>query len=342
MMVFLGEGFMTDKTLSISIASYNVEKYLEKTIASLTEDKDILNKLEIIIVNDGSKDGTLQLANKLQAEYPGTIIVIDKINGGYGSTINSSLDVASGKYYRLLDGDDWYDSKSLGAYIEYLDNCESDMVITPYYEVRQNAVVADLHPEIPKESGSLVELTLENNFFAMHEIAIKTDLLKSYDRKIAEHCFYTDAEFVFYCISAANTISRFDKAVYCYRLGLEGQSVSITGLRKHYKDLPVVAKRIYEAYTNNSKTYSGKKKDILQQSLRTITYNTYLAYMLLEKPEKEKRELVLFDKFIKHNYKEVYKLTGDSKMIKICRLTHFKLYKYICRMEMQKFNKENR
>ena len=87
-----------NKTLTISIASYNVEKFLRETLDSLCS-PEILDDIEVIIVNDGSKDSTPLIAQEYVTKYPQSFILIDKENGGYGSTINASLDIAKGKYF---------------------------------------------------------------------------------------------------------------------------------------------------------------------------------------------------------------------------------------------------
>ena len=84
-----------EKLLSVSIAAYNVEGYLKKALESLAV-PEVLDRLEVIIVNDGSKDGTLSVAKEYVERYPNTFRLIDKENGGYGSTVNASLSVAQG------------------------------------------------------------------------------------------------------------------------------------------------------------------------------------------------------------------------------------------------------
>ena len=98
--------------MSICIPSYNMEQYLSRCVDSMLVD-EVLDQLEIIIVNDGSKDGTLAIANDYKQRYPQSVVVIDKPNGHYGSCINASLKVATGKYFRIVDADDWVDSQWL-------------------------------------------------------------------------------------------------------------------------------------------------------------------------------------------------------------------------------------
>ena len=336
---------MQRKVLSVSIAAYNVEKYIEKTVFSIVSQPEVLEAIEIIIVNDGSKDSTSKIAHALEEKYPDTVVVVDKPNGGYGSTINASLRIAKGMYYKLLDGDDWYESKNLPDFIEYLKTNEADIVVSPYYEVYEGTneiVLNDRHTDIPGKESLIEELSLADILFAMHEIAIKTDTLRQLDKAITEKRFYTDAEFVAFCIIAAKTISRFDKPVYCYRLGLEGQSVSLTGTRKHYKDLPVVAKKIFSSYEENQKELIGEKKTIVERIVLLIAYNTYRAYMLLEDPVSRRSELMDFDTSVKRITPEAYAISDGSSMIHFLRKFAFRPYRLLCLYTMKRFIKENK
>ena len=119
-----------DKILTISIAAYNVEKFLFETLSSLKCKN--LDKLEVIIVNDGSKDGTVDVANSFIESYPNTFKIINKENGGYGSTINKGIEFATGKYFKQLDGDDKFDTENLDKFIEELEKIDVDIAYTPF------------------------------------------------------------------------------------------------------------------------------------------------------------------------------------------------------------------
>lgn len=324
---------MNNKILSISIAAYNVSECLDNAMVSLIKDETILQDIEIIIVNDGSKDETSQIAHNYALKYPDSVVVIDKENGGYGSTINSSLAVAKGKYYKLLDGDDWYCSENLQAFVEYLNNSSADLIVTPYYKVKnEGTILVDDHKEIGNVASNLDSSPLQNHTFLMHEIAIKTEILKALNQPIAEKCFYTDLEFVFYAIASANSVARYDLPVYCYRLGVEGQSVSLTGIRKHYKDYSVVARRLYTYYEQETNKLKGSKKAVLDKAVCDYTYHTYYAYTVLENPKEMKKELVALDKEIKQLYPNVYTLGFNSKLVRLLRKSHFLAYPLICKM----------
>ena len=99
------------KILSITIPSYNVEKYIDKCVQSMLVDS-ILDDIEILIVNDGSKDSTPEIAKGYVEKYPQTVRLIDKENGGHGSTINAGIREATGKYFKVVDGDDWLNTEN--------------------------------------------------------------------------------------------------------------------------------------------------------------------------------------------------------------------------------------
>lgn len=87
-----------------------MEKYLRRCLDSLIIDEDGMKQLEVLVINDGSKDSSSQIAHEYQDKYPDTFRVIDKENGNYGSCINRGLKEATGKYVKVLDADDWFDT----------------------------------------------------------------------------------------------------------------------------------------------------------------------------------------------------------------------------------------
>lgn len=127
------------KLITVSIAAYNVEAYLEKCLNSLLIPD--LQRLEVLIQNDGSKDSTPRIAEEFEKKYPGVFRLVNKENGGYGSTINNSLSMAEGKYFKQLDGDDWYDTENFAAFVDALEKVDADCVYSPYTEV----IEPDMH-----------------------------------------------------------------------------------------------------------------------------------------------------------------------------------------------------
>jgi len=119
------------KLLTITIPTYNVENYLGRCLDSLTYDESILDDLDIIVVNDGSKDNSLKVAKEYEKKYS-CIRVIDKENGGHGSTINVGIKLAKGKYFRVIDSDDWVNIDEFKEYINTLKKLDQDIILTDF------------------------------------------------------------------------------------------------------------------------------------------------------------------------------------------------------------------
>lgn len=116
-----------NKILTIIIPTYNMEKYLRRCLDSLIIDEEGMKQLEVLVINDGSKDSSSQIAHEYQDKYPDTYRVIDKENGNYGSCINRGLKEATGKYVKVLDADDWYNTKGLAKHILKLTSLSDDI-----------------------------------------------------------------------------------------------------------------------------------------------------------------------------------------------------------------------
>ena len=171
-----------------------MEKYLHRCLDSLIIDEEGMKQLEVLVINDGSKDSSSQIAHEYQDKYPDTYRVIDKENGNYGSCINRGLKEATGKYVKVLDADDWFDNKSFAKYVVYLNSIDCDMILTSF-----NRVDSD---------GNIIKSTIweinENNMFPveylplvnieMHAITYKTELLHSINYCQTEGISYTDTE----------------------------------------------------------------------------------------------------------------------------------------------------
>ena len=231
-----------NKTLTVSIASYNVERFLRETLDSLCS-PDIIEDIEVIIVNDGSKDSTVSIAREYVKKYPESFILIDKENGGYGSTINSSLSIANGKYFRILDGDDWVDTNEFSLFVKKLKEINTDLVLTDFmWCTFVNSELKEKERITCPYNANEVLQKKEIKSLAMHSTTVKTDILRDGKVKITEHCFYTDFEFILKSLSLSKDFIYLPLCVYQYRVWGSGQSISVEGTLKHYKEYDKIAR----------------------------------------------------------------------------------------------------
>ena len=328
------------KVLTLSIAAYNVESFIDNTLKTIAECK-CLNQIEVIIIDDGSKDKTAEKSLSFCNRCPDSFKLVSKQNGGYGSTINEALKLATGKYFKWLDGDDWVQTDNMESYIEYLSSCKSDIVISPYnivYMPDREIELTDVHNGLSDNSCNLEKCGV-NGSITHQELAVRTQLLKKNNIRITEKCFYTDQEFVFESILYSSTISRFSMPVYCYQVGREGQSVSLEGLRKHYPDSMIVAKKLCNYYGNNCSKLNGDKKKIILTKIIGASSVVYKAYMARNDFSKSKKELMEYDYLLKSQYLDLYESTNCLKRARILRMTRYLGYRMICCLSFRKHMK---
>lgn len=308
------------KVLTISIAAYNVEKFIKQAIDSLIDER-IIGDLEIIVVNDGSSDNTLAIAKEYERKYPNSFIIIDKENGGYGSTINNSLKIASGKYYKLLDGDDWYDTDILIELINYLKTINSDVVVMPcieYVDDKNKTRKLDALSKVEEKKEFTFERYPSGTRLSHHQVCFKTETIKDKGIRIRENCFYTDTEYLLKCLSKCKTIVKIDLPIYIYRIGLEEQSMSLSGLNRHYKDVVKYFKEMIKYY--NEENYSEIFKEKYFEGAMVSLAKYHLTNFLLITPCR-KKEYIEFEKYIKDNAPSIY-VQSNCKTLSILRKTN--------------------
>lgn len=222
------------KLLTVAIPCYNSAGYMKRAIDSaLSGGEDI----EILIVNDGSTDNTVEIAKAYEEKYPDIVRVISKENGGHGSAVNTGLDNASGIYYKVLDSDDWFDVKSFAKVIAFLKDVVAkqtplDMLIFNYvYEKpslgkRRAINYRSAMPVFEFFTWSEMKHFKASQNILMHSVVYRTKLLRDCGIRLPEHTFYVDSIFVYTPMPYVKYMYYMDLDVYRYYIGREDQSVN--------------------------------------------------------------------------------------------------------------------
>ena len=225
---------MERKLLSIIVPSYNMEAYLPQCLNSLViSDKSLFEKLEVVVVNDGSKDCTGDIAQSYAQQYPGVFKVVNKPNGHYGSCINAALKVLTGEYVKILDADDSFDSANFEVWMKtVLARWVSgglalvDMLLTDYVKVDEKGAVTS-HEKLllPRNKILSADSIPAYYVYPMHAIAYRADMLRQMNYRQTEGIMYTDTEWSVYPMSRVRNFYYCPLEVYRYLIAREGQSM---------------------------------------------------------------------------------------------------------------------
>lgn len=284
------------KVLSFIIPSYNSEKYLDKCIPSFFAE-EILDKLDIIIVNDGSVDGTAEVAKKYCAMYPGSVRLISQENKGHGGALNTGCAAAVGKYLKVIDADDWVETQNLPKFVQLLENCDSDVVLTHHYTIDIGTGEIKKWKSYPPEFGrsySLEEIMADWKSFdrslTFHGITYNTAFYHNNRIALSEHVFYEDHEYATFPCCHAGSVTPFDLFLYDYRIGDVQQSVSDANQLKRISHMETVLKRMISEYQKLSQLGdSGKAYVAMKAQGLLLSYLT--TALLVEKDRKAGRQL---------------------------------------------------
>lgn len=222
------------KLLSIAIPCYNSQDYMGKCIESLLPGG---GDVEIIIVNDGSKDDTLKIAERYKEQYPDIVKVVNKENGGHGSAVNAGIENAEGIFFKVVDSDDWVKESAYMAILAKLKELTGgsdsiDMFISNFvYEKvgeKKHKVMSYRHslPQNQIFTWNEVKRFHLGQYILMHSVIFRTKLLRECGLKLPEHTFYVDNIFVFEPLSHVKNMYYLDVNFYRYYIGRSDQSVN--------------------------------------------------------------------------------------------------------------------
>ena len=243
------------KYISFAVPCYNSESYMKRCVDSLLTGGD---KIEIILINDGSTDRTAEIADEYRAKYPEIVKVVHKENGGHGSGILAGLKEAEGLYYKVVDSDDWAAPDALQEILKIIEDFHSqedllDLIDCNYvyeHENRRNHTV-NYHGIFPckrkftwSECGPF-DIT---RYMIMHAVFYRTELVRQSNLQIPLHTFYVDNIFLYSPLPLVKSIYYSDVDFYRYFIGRADQSVNETNMIKRVDQQILVSKLILEKH----------------------------------------------------------------------------------------------
>ena len=262
-----------------------MEKYLAKCCESMMVAPELMERLEVLVVNDGSTDKTSEIGHSFERRYPGTFRVIDKPNGHYGSCVNRGLAEAKGEFVKLLDADDAFDTSGLVRLLRFLVEGsasgaldEIDLVLTDYCIVdgrgRTQRVVSFGGNA---GAGFGVDESIEGRCCSAMCV-FRTRMLRDIGYRQTEGILYTDLEWGTFPMLGVRKIRYLPIAVYRYFQGREGQSISAAVAGRRSGDLEQVLSRMVDELGG----YCGDKgkESFFASRLNSVATNLYHNYLI--------------------------------------------------------------
>ena len=302
------------KTITFVVPAYNSEQYLDRCVVSIVSCAD---DIEIIIVDDGSVDDTALIAASWQQRYPDKIVVISKENGGHGSAVNTGLANARGRYFKVVDSDDWLDTNSMIELMPYLRlNAEktnpTDMVIANYvYEKlhlneRLSIDYKNIFPEGREFGWSETGRFYPSQYILMHSVIYRTDLLRDIGLTLPEHTFYVDNIFVYVPLPHVKTMYYRDLDLYRYLIGREDQSVNEKNMVARVDQQLFITKLMIDSVDLTSEVKEKKLVKYMENYLSIMMAIASIFLRIANTEESEEKRLQIWA-YLKEKNPDIYK-----------------------------------
>ncbi len=288
------------KILSVGIPCYNSEEYMRRAIDSIIPCGD---DVEIIVVDDGSSDNTYDIGKEYEERYPDIVKAVTQTNGGHGSAVNTGLYNASGMYYKVLDSDDWFDTKALRDIIDTIKGLLNkgtavDMFIANYvyenYNTKRQKII-NYHGAMPQDKvftwSDMGHFKVSQNIL-MHSVIYRTDVLRECKLALPKHTFYVDNIFVYTPLPYVETMYYMDLDLYRYYIGRADQSVNEDIMQKRIDQQLKITKIMIDAYDLPSISNDKLRKYMTKYLTMMMTVSTvFLVRENTEESLKKREEL---------------------------------------------------
>ncbi len=328
----------SEKLLTIVVPSYNASKYLDFNLQSFLK-PSAPEKLEVIVVDDGSTDDTARIADAYHEQYPDIVKVVHKENGGHGSGINAGLAVATGLYFKVVDADDWVDHDALKRLLEFIESCEEhpDVIYNNYYwcitdeaktpdEYEKKVEFAEAFSSVEYHRVYDFESIADKCYIKMHNMTIRTEILKEHHLHIDEHCFYVDMEYILYPMPFVETIAFLPKFLYQYQIGRQGQSMDPAKMQRNAAQYDHVLESIYAYYDEYCRAINQPNKKKYINRLISRFYASRVK-ILLSMPDagERKNEFLMMEQRLRNDYRGIYDANVNSA-VRALRKSRYTLY----------------
>lgn len=308
------------KLITFAVPCYNSALYMKKCLESLLVAGE---KAEIIIINDGSSDNTGKIADDYAQRYPDIVQVVHQENGGHGEGVNQGLKRATGKYFKVVDSDDWLEPKALKNVITRLESLDKfggvDLFVCNYrYYQKDKGIVKTIRYRSALPTNRIfgwedIGTFMISQYITLHSAIFSTEVMRKCGVELPKHTFYVDNLLIYSPLPYCQKLYYSPENLYMYWVGREGQSVATESLMKNCEHQVRVSLEIFKLYDfDEIKTISPK--------LYSYMYHASLFFMtiasvfprLKQTPQSEEMVKEMWKNAVEHNEKYGLKMRKKS------------------------------
>ena len=308
---------VSKKILSIVVAAYNRGSMIDDCLKSFC-DKRCIDDIEVIVVNDGSTDDTVKRAEKYSKKYPKSIKIIHQENSGAGAAVNNGIKHATGKYLRLVDGDDWVITENLAKLVANLKKVDVDAAFTnyiSYHDVKKKLLGPVKIVDMPVgEVFSFDDYWYRYNPpIRMHHATFRTSIMKKHVK--LDNGYYTDSQYVFYPTPYIKTAVYYDLDIYVYRVACAGQSISPDKMRANRGRHKEILDHLLQFYEDVSPKLSPNVHHLALQISGFVI--NHFDFILLAHEKHMARDVKNLFKMIEKKYPKIFEELKEDKKYRV-------------------------
>lgn len=310
------------KLLTVAIPCYNSQDYMDHAIETvLVGGEDV----EILLIDDGSTDKTPEIADSFAEKYPAVIRVIHQENKGHGGAVNTGVANATGRYFKVLDSDDWLDREAFLQVLDVLREMTENRKMVDMFLC--NYVYEKVNDHKHKSIGFTNVMPVDRPFtwkhckhfnmsqnILMHSIIYRTKMLRNSGMQLPEHTFYVDNLFAYYPFPYVKTMYYMDVDLYRYYIGREDQSVNEKVMISRIDQQVLVNRLMIDAY-DLSKISNEPLQNYMVKYLGMILLVSTALLVKIGTPESLAKRDELWD-YLKQR-PEMYKLVNKRYWCKL-------------------------
>ena len=314
------------KLLSIAVPCYNSQDYMNHCIDTLLTGGD---DVEILIVDDGSKDNTAAIADEYEKKYPGIVRAIHQENGGHGAAVMTGVHNAQGVYFKVVDSDDWVDTDAFAQILATLrELVETDRAVDLFVSNYIYDKVGAKHKRVMRYANAIPEKKVitwddvgvfhKGQYILMHSVIYRTQVLRDCGLDLPRHTFYVDNLFVYVPLPYVKTLYYLDVVFYHYFIGRGDQSVQEDVMIRRI-DQQIKVNKLMAQQVDLKKVENKRLRGYMFNYLEIITVISSILCLRsgIEENFRKKQELW---EFLEQNDAQVYRKLRRGIMGRVMNL----------------------